>query len=845
MKPIPAVGLSSALVQIIDFSINILRKDHPIYRPSEATATPVENVTVLQDIINNLYRLTDIIDKSELKKLHDAKTEQKKAAKLSEAAQQLLKHSEQVKELVEGLRDALIAAQARGTADDPAWPTARDALMNGVWKKKDVTGAKKKLRSLRREIDTSLLLALRQYLDQSAETGLPVFANDDAEVALRHWEKWQNDALDSIHANDWKPNKKKNVDEFAKIVDGLITAENEARFCEEVFRCLHFDEANERLYAVESPMDGSMRWVFADERMSDAGGLLEWFGNTNGDNLFWVTGKPGCGKTTLTKHLFRNPLIFDYLEAWSGAAPGITSVFFFWNGGTALQNSPTGMLRCILYESLQDMIYGPLEQDQGIVQWLFGDRWRQFTSYGGGIHEFTFAEVRKAFELMVADVSKKFLFMIDGLDEMDEHSSELTETVINATKKDNVKIVVSSRASPELQAAFEKRPSLVLDEWTKKDSQAYIMDRFDKAEKLTSLRRRSDNVEEMNAINTLAEKADGVFLWAKLATSSILQSVTDADTFSAMRDRAGNLPPTLELLIPNIVSSLTPEEAESLWKLTALLESHTTACPNLLPLSFALTFDTKASIAANTKPLKTADSSKRVETMRTLLTNDCKSLLSTFDTSCPEIPEKRGRPESLVVTYTHRIIRSLLTPSSSSDFNATAAWSAAHLLSLKTLRPSSDDSDMRIWPALSACISHSLLLFDSTKKFPLTYLDTAASVALAHHAKSPLSSDLPAYPSTPIHTFLDIAVFLNIQAHVAIKAKTADKKEVRHAIEFGRAMRKRVGREGERRWIGKKGRLREEWERERVGVDALLEYCGKSVKFGSGKVGGVEVPEWE
>jgi hypothetical protein len=39
--------------------------------------------------------------------------------------------------------------------------------------------------------------------------------------------------------------------------------------------------------------------------------------------------------------------------------------------------------------------------------------------------------------------------------------------------------------------------------------------------------------------------------------------------------------------------------------------------------------------------------------------------------------------------------------------------------------------------------------------------------------------------------------------------------------------------------------LREEWERERVGVDALLEYCGKSVKFGSGKVGGVEVPEWE
>jgi hypothetical protein len=847
MKPIPAVGLSSALVQIIDFSINILRKDHPIYRPSEAT-TPVENVTVLQDIINNLYRLTDIIDKSELKKLHDAKTEQKKAAKLSEAAQQLMKHSEQVKELVEGLRDALISAQARGIADDPQWATARDALTNGVWKKKDVTGAKKKLRSLRREIDTSLLLALRQYLDQSAETGLPVFAQDDAEVALRHWEKWQNDALDSIHANDWKPNKKKNVDEFAKIVDGLITAENEAHFCEEVFRCLHFDEANERFYAVEPPMDGSMKWVFADERMSDAGGLLEWFGNTNGDNLFWVTGKPGCGKTTLTKHLFRNPQVFDYLEAWSGAAPGITAAFFFWNSGTILQNSPAGMLRCILYESLQDMIYGPLEQDQGIVQWLFGDRWRQFTSYGGGIHEFTFAEVRKAFELMVADVSKKFLFMIDGLDEMDEHSSELVETVINATKKDNVKIVVSSRASPELEAAFEKRPSLVLDEWTKKDSQAYIMDTFDRAEKLANLRTKADNVEEMNAINTLAEKANGVFLWAKLATSFILQSATEADTFSAMRDRAGALPPTLELLIPNIVSSLTPEEAESLWKLTTLLESHSTACPGLLPLSFALTSDTKASIAADTRPLKTAESTLRVEDMRTLLSQSCKSLLSTFDTSSPESPETRGRPESFVVTYTHRIIRSLLSSHSKPalSFDTTASWAAAHLHTLKTQRPTHTNNDeQRIWPSLSSCLTSSLLLFDSTKKLPLTYLDTAASVALAHHAKSPISSDLPCYPATPISSFLDMAVFLNLQAYIAIKAKTADKKEVRHAIEFSRAMRKRVGTgAGESRWVGEKGRLREEWERERADVDALLEYYAKSVRFGSAKMW-VEVPEWE
>ncbi|KAF1920048.1 hypothetical protein BDU57DRAFT_583573 [Ampelomyces quisqualis] len=841
MKPIPAVGISSALVQIIDFSINVLRKDNLIYEPTGTSTTPVEHSAVLQDIANNLYRLTDVIDQSELRKLQIEKTE-KKGAKLSEAAQQLLKHSEQVKEL------------ARGSNDDAKWRTARDALTNGVWKKKDVTGTKKKLRALRREIDSSLLLALRQYLDHSAETGLPVFAKDTSGVALQHWEKWQNDALDSIHANDWRPNKKKNVEEFGKIVDTLITVENEAHFCDEVFSLLRFEEAAERLHSVEANMDGSMNWVFGDDRMGDEGGLLEWFGNTRGDNLFWITGKPGCGKTTLTKYLFRNPQIFDYLEAWSGTAPGITAAHFFWNSGTGLQKSAIGMLRSILYESLQDMIYGPLEQDRDIIPLLFPDRWSQFKSYGGGLHEFTLPELQKAFELMVADASKKFMFMVDGLDDMDEYSSEIVDMVISTTKKDNVKIIVSGYTRPELETAFESRPKLVLDEWTKKDSAAYIMNKFGDHETLEKLRRKSDNVEEMNAINTLAEKADGVFLWAKLATSLILHNVTEEDTFSAMRSRAGDLPNTLDLLIPKIVENMSPEDSEELYKVKALLESHHNACPGLLPLSFALTADTKSSLTADTRPLKTAESTKRVEDVRDILTNKCRSLITIFDVSSPEEPQTRGRPESLKVTYTHHVIRSILSSHPSPittpppPFDPIAHWSNANLWTLKTLRPSAHDSNIHIWPPLAACLSSALLLFRNTSKFPLKYLDTATTTALSHHAKSPATSDLPCYPSTTLASPLDLAVLLNIQPYVAIKAKTADKKEVRAAVEFSRAVRKRVGAGGgEDKWVGAEGRevLKEEWGKERAAVDALLEYYGKSVRFGGGAKMAIEIPECE
>lgn len=89
-------------------------------------------------------------------------------------------------------------------------------------------------------------------------------------------------------------------------------------------------------------------------------------------------------------------------------------------------------------------------------------------------------------------------------------------------------------------------------------------------------------------------------------------------------------------------------------------------------------------------------------------------------------------------------------------------------------------------------------------------------------------------------------MLLNIQAYVAIKAKGADKKEVRQAVEFSRGVRKRMGMGGEGKWLGGRGKeeLREEWEREREGVDTLLEWCGRSVRFGVAK-GGLEAPEYD
>ena len=160
MKPIPAVGLASSIIQIVDFAVKTLSKEHKIYQPTDGEA--VENHAVLQDIANNLNRLSLNINQNDLKRLNS----DPKRPKLSEAAELLLKFSDETQELTKALIDAILQAQARGSFSDPKWQTAREALLT-VWKKKEITGLKKKLKNVRREVDIALMIALRWVLSRT------------------------------------------------------------------------------------------------------------------------------------------------------------------------------------------------------------------------------------------------------------------------------------------------------------------------------------------------------------------------------------------------------------------------------------------------------------------------------------------------------------------------------------------------------------------------------------------------------------------------------------------------------------------------------------------------------
>ncbi|KAJ4301200.1 hypothetical protein N0V90_003291 [Kalmusia sp. IMI 367209] len=832
-KTLPAVGLASCIVQLLDFSAKILDKNHEVYQRKDVRLS-LENGHLLRLVTHELYRLVEKLDQHKLKRPGN----DKKGGKLDDATQQLLKLSDSTTEIVIPLIDAFSQAQAKCTPGDLAWTT--------------ISNAKKRLQFLRKELDTALLRALRAYHDLPSEKDLSVIGLEDPQV--HHQEQWQHEALDAISNNDWKAKNKKHVEEFSKYVDAFILVEYEAQFRTEIFANLHFAEQDHRFYSISKPTEESFKWIFDPKRQQE-GSFLEWLGDTSGRNVFWMSGRPGSGKSTMMKYLFRNEDLFPYLERWSGHAPGILTGFFLWNCGTDLQKTTIGLLRSLLYEALQDMIFGPLDEDPSVVQRLFTERWKQYSSYGGGIHSFNLSELRTAFDLLLSDSTKKFLFMIDGLDELDDDPTNALTVLINASLRENVKICISSRATPVYSATFKGFPSLELDKWTKKGILEYVLYAFDQNDTMFNIpAEKSDGTEERAIINTLVDKASGIFLWASLATEFLIQNTSETDDVSTIRWRVNALPSKLEELLTYIFDNVDASHFDHASRLFRLVDAH--AYPSLLPLCAAIDADTRSSLEADIRPLTTGEVLTRAERMRNVLVFKCKNFLSIFEAVPGE--EKRNSVEvadlaHYKVNYAHRCIRDFIRTYEMRSRIAKATgyeafiedeyWANAHLWTLKTLQVR--EGKLYIWDALADCIEHALRLESTDQRVRLTYLDEV-NATLATHLTNPATPvtimDLP--PGGTVISFGDIAVWLNLTNYLTIKARSADKKDLRHAMEYAKDVRKRLTAGGEDKFIGKRSNLKESYERVDQDLASLLEYHTKSsLKLGSPKIT-KDMPEW-
>ena len=261
--------------------------------------------------------------------------------------------------------------------------------------------------------------------------------------------------------------------------------------------------------APDQPFDNFSTWLMSDKP------------------LYWITGKPGAGKSTLMKFLSDDSRLLSHLRVWQRGRPLFTARFFFWNSGTTMQMSRIGLLQSLLHQTVSNF---PHE-----IRRLFPDRWEYQDLFGYDARPWTWSELSQAFTRLVSDPSRAFFFMIDGLDEFHGDYNELAGYLLGLPSKSaNIKLCLASRPWLVFEDAFRLQPSLRMEDLTMHDIHLFASERVGENSMFAQLR-QFDEKGALSLIEDVTEKASGVFLWVQLVVKSLLDGLRDATRWLTCR----------------------------------------------------------------------------------------------------------------------------------------------------------------------------------------------------------------------------------------------------------------------------------------------------------------------
>ena len=121
---------------------------------------------------------------------------------------------------------------------------------------------------------------------------------------------------------------------------------------ETLIASLRFPEIFERYDSIEKNHGSSCEWILRpasgpeDTKVSPWDSFLSWLQSS--EQIYWISGKPGSGKSTLVKYLVDN---VESTETFKQLKTVVLS-FWFWEAGKELQKSWKGCLRSLLYQLL-------------------------------------------------------------------------------------------------------------------------------------------------------------------------------------------------------------------------------------------------------------------------------------------------------------------------------------------------------------------------------------------------------------------------------------------------------------------------------------------------------------
>ncbi|KAK1757189.1 hypothetical protein QBC47DRAFT_412508 [Echria macrotheca] len=362
-----------------------------------------------------------------------------------------------------------------------------------------------------------------------------------------------------------------------------------------IMRRLSWEGMDDGKHHIQDAHEDTFNWVFGTYNSlapynDEASSLREWL--KSGTGIYWVSGTPGSGKSTLMKYVRQHPTTIELLSAWSSPRSCICLDFFFRYAGSPVQKSIQGLLRSLLYQILEaapelaavafpaeanpagHALGGPgrggLSRAVQAADLLMNSEKRSekelslslphVTVHRDAEEQWTTPQLTGAFFRLLTceELRTNFCIFVDALDEYEGDPVELVDLLKRASRHSlRTKLCVSSRAWNLFEDAFVSAPRLRVDTLTQRDIWDFVQSSLRShpgAQRLS----QTDTKAWEGLLDDITSRASGVFLWVVLVVRSIRHGLEQGDTVEELRGQLETLPDDLQTCFRAVLRSVDP-----------------------------------------------------------------------------------------------------------------------------------------------------------------------------------------------------------------------------------------------------------------------------------------------
>ena len=331
------------------------------------------------------------------------------------------------------------------------------------------------------------------------------------------------------------------------------TADSKAH--QQLLESLFFPEIVSRQEQISEAYQGTYQWIFdppTSERVRNMrwSNFHDWL--ETGHGIYWISGKPGAGKSTLMKFIVHENQTSQLLDKWKQDGELLIISFFFWRPGSALQKSATGLLRSLLYQIARqwpDLINHIGVQDNIVT----GDI--SIPTNIRHLAAWTDQRLLYALECFLSrkPTSLRICALIDGLDEFIGEEELLLNVVRIFGDAPQCKVCVASRPEQAFRQEFRLCSQLRVHDLNHEDIVKTVAGKL--LPYLTKYR-ESKRYKYPSLEDMIVEKAEGVFLWLNLMIKILVRGARNEDSYETLLSRLEKTPDTVKGMYTQIWESL-------------------------------------------------------------------------------------------------------------------------------------------------------------------------------------------------------------------------------------------------------------------------------------------------